>query len=259
MCGMNEAIANNNIGFTPVADPELEAMLKAGVHLGHSKSKNHPAMQPYIFGVRNTISVIDLTATKEKLAEAQEFLKKIAARGGLILLVGTRPAARQAILEVAGKTKMPYFTERWIGGTLTNFKVVSKRIEYMENLERQKASGELGKYTKKERMKKEEEIEKLKKNFDGLRNLKRIPDALFVVDITEDTTAVREAKIMGLPVIALVDTNSDASLINYPIPSNDDALSAVKLMVGKIGEAIEAGLQEGQKEAKKEEQKQENK
>lgn len=249
---MNETVVNSDIANIPAAaDHELEAMLKAGVHLGHAKSKNHPAMQPYIFGVRNTISVIDLTRTKEKLAEAQEFLKNVAARGGLILLVGTRPAARKTVLEVANKTKMPYFVERWIGGTLTNFKVVSKRVEYMENLERQKAEGELEKYTKKERMKKEEEITKLKKNFDGLRNLKRIPDAMFVVDITEDTTAVREAKKIRVPVVALVDTNSNAGLIDYPIPSNDDALSAVRYMVGRIGDAIEEGFREGQKQEQK--------
>lgn len=250
--GMNELVTNENTAsLPPVADPELEAMLKAGVHLGHAKSKNHPAMQPYIFGVRNTISVIDLTRTKEKLAEAQEFLKKIAARGGLILLVGTRPAARKSILEVAEKTKMPYFVERWIGGTLTNFKVISKRVEYLENLERQKAEGGLEKYTKKERMKKEEEIVKLKRDFDGLRNLKRIPDAMFVVDITEDTTAVREAKKTRVPVVALVDTNSNAGLIDYPIPSNDDALSSVRYMVGRIGDAIEEGLRESQKQEQK--------
>lgn len=226
---------------SPAEDPEVEEMLKAGIHLGHAKTKNHPSMQSYIFGVRNTISILDLIQTKEKLAAALEFVKQTAGRGGLILLVGTRPAGRKVIREVAGRTEMPYFTERWIGGTLTNFKVISKRVEYMERLEREKESGEFEKYTKRERMKKEEEIVRLRRFFDGLRPLKRLPDAVFVVDATHDTTAVREANRIKIPVVALVDTNSDASKIQWPIPSNDDALPAVRYMVGKIGQAIEDG------------------
>lgn len=245
MSTMGEIVTNEDLaGFPPVVDPEIEEMAKAGVHLGHSKSKSHPSMLPFVFGVRNTVSIIDLTKTKEKLAIALEFLRGIGAKGGTVLLVGTRPAARKGILGVAEKTKMPYYTERWIGGTLTNFKVISKRVEYMEKLEKEKATGEFSKYTKKERMKKEEEIEKLRKNFEGIRTLKRLPDAVFVVDITEDMTAVREAKRVKVPVVALVDTNSNVEVVDYPIPSNDDALSAVRYMVGRIGEAIESGQRE---------------
>ena len=228
------------------ADPELEAMMKAGVHLGHAKTKDHPSMKRYIFGVRNTISVIDLLQTKDALARAREFLSGIAARGGLILLVGTRPAACKAILDVAGKTQMPYFVERWIGGTLTNFKVIGKRVEYMEQLEREKASGELEKYTKKERMGKDEELVRLRKFFDGLRPLKRLPDAVFIVDTTYDDTAVREARRMKVPLVALVDTNANAAAVDYPIPSNDDALPAVRYMIGEIGAAIEEGQKRNQ-------------
>lgn len=236
-------VVNENMqGFSPMTDPELEEMLKAGVHLGHAKSKNHPAMQPYIFGVRNTISIIDLAQTKEKLAVALEFIRTVSARGGKILFVGTRPAARAIVLETARKTDMPYFVERWIGGTLTNFRVIAKRVEYMESLERGKVSGEFLKYTKFEQMKKDEETERLKKNFDGLRTLKKLPDAVFVVDITSDDTAVREARRMKIPIVALVDSNANADLANFPIPSNDDALPAVRYMVGRIGEAIEEGF-----------------
>ena len=233
---------NSSVEIIPPADPEVEAMLKAGVHLGHAKTKNHPSMQPYIFGVRNTISIIDLTKTKEKFAQALGFLKGVSSRNGLIILTGTRPAAKKIILEVAEKTKMPYFTERWIGGTLTNFKVISQRVEYMERLEKEKASGDFEKYTKKERMEKEEEIMRLRKIFDGLRTLKRLPDAVFIVDIIEDTTAVREARRMKIPIAALCDTNSPCDQVDYPIPSNDDSLPAVRYMVGRIGEAIEEGL-----------------
>lgn len=243
---MTETITDNllSLPLSSAVDSELEDMIKAGVHFGHAKSKTHPSMQPYIFGIRNTVSLLDLTKTKEKLNKALNFIKEVAAKNGLILLVGTRPAARKVIFAVAEKTKMPYFTERWIGGTLTNFKVISKRVEYMEELERAKTAGELVKYTKKERMKKEEEISKLNQNFNGLRNLKRLPDALFVVDITHDDTAIREARRIKIPIVALADTNSNADLVNYPIPANDDALPAVGYMVGRIGEAIEEGLRE---------------
>ena len=203
-------------------------------------------MQPYLFGVRNTVSVIDLASTKEKLGAAEEFIKGIAARGGLILLVGTRPAARKVIQELGERTRMPYFVERWIGGALTNFKVISKRVEYMERLEREKASGDFEKYTKKERMGKEEEIVRLRKIFDGIRTLKRLPEALFIVDTTHDTTAIREARRMKIPIVALADTNANASIIDYPIPSNDDALPAVRYMVERIGKAVEEGIKMGE-------------
>lgn len=224
-----------------ISDPEIEAMMQAGIHLGHAKTKNHPAMQPYLYGVRNTVALIDLVKTKEKLGSALEFVRDAVKKGGLILLVGTRPASRAIILEVAQKTGMPYFTERWIGGTLTNFKVIRQRVEYMERLEKEKATGELEKYTKRERMKKEEEIVRLKRFFDGLRTLRHPPQAVFVVDTTHDTTAVREARRAKIPLVALCDTNADISVIDHPIPSNDDALSAVRYMVGKIGGAIEEG------------------
>lgn len=240
---MTEVTTEKNTLLEPLApvDPELEAMMKSGVHMGHAKSKNHPSMAPFIFGIRNTISIIDLTATKEKLAKAIAFIKDVVGRGGLILLVGTKPAARGVIAEIGQKTKMPYFTERWIGGTLTNFKEIARRVEYLERLEKERASGDFEKYTKKERMKKEEEIQRLKKFFDGIRTLKRLPDAVCVIDITHDDTAVREARRKGIPIVALVDTNSNASLVDWPIPSNDDALPAIRYMMGKIGEAIEEG------------------
>ncbi|MBI2055938.1 MAG: 30S ribosomal protein S2 [Candidatus Sungbacteria bacterium] len=241
----------NNVASTGFSDPEIEQMLKAGVHLGHAKSKNNSSMGSYIFGVRNTISVIDLLKTKEKLAPALRFLKETALKGGMVLFVGTRPAARKIIPDIAEELGMPYFTERWIGGTLTNFKVISKRVEYMIELERALNSGELAKYTKWEQMQKAVELERLKRFFNGLRALKRLPDAVFVVDTTHDTTAVHEARKMKIPLVALVDTNADANKIDYPIPSNDDALSAVRYMIGRIGDAIREGKNEirGEKES----------
>ena len=237
---MND-IAIHNDEFASIASKEVESMLKAGIHLGHAKSKNHPAMKPYIYGVRNTIAIIDLMKTEEKLKKAVDFMRDIAVRGGLILLAGTRPGVRRVLLEVAEKTQMPYFVERWIGGTLTNYKMIHKRVEHMEMLEKEKESGGFDKYTKKERMKKEEEITRLKRFFDGLRRLTRMPDAVVVVDTTHDTTAVREARRLKIPVIALCDSNANADLIDFPIPSNDHALPAVTYMLGKFAQAIEEG------------------
>lgn len=216
-------------------------MIKAGVHLGHGRSKNHPSMKENIFGVRNLISIIDLTKTQEYLARALDFAKSVISKGGIILLVGTRPASRRPILRLSEETGLPYFVDRWIGGTLTNFKIIQKRIEYMENLEKEKASGGFEKYTKKERLRKTEEIEKLNKIFNGLRNLKKIPEALFVVDVTQDEIAVREAKKVKVPVIALVDTNANFQNVDYPIPANDDALPAIEYMVEKLALAIREG------------------
>lgn len=244
---MAEATMQENSALlSPIVDPEIEVMMKAGVHLGHAKGKTHPAMKPYIFGVRNTISVIDLTKTKEKLDTALEFIKGVASRGEQVLLVGTRPAARRAILEVIERVKMPYYIDRWIGGTMTNFEEISRRVAYLEQLEKGKGSGEWEKYTKKEQIERGKELERLKKNFEGIRSMKRMPGAVFIVDINEDVTAVREARRKKVPLVALVDTNSNVDLIDYPIPSSDDALPAVRYMVGRIAEAIE----EGQKQAK---------
>lgn len=234
----------------PVLDGELEEMMKAGIHLGHARGKNNPSMKAFIFGVRNNVSVIDLTKTQEGLQKALEFIKKVTARSGLVLLVGTRPAARKIIKEVAEKTRMPYLTERWIGGSLTNFKVISKRVEYMESLEKEKVAGGFEKYTKKERMQKGEEIIKLQKMFDGLRLMKKLPEAVFIVNVVEDDTAVREARRMKIPIVALVDTNSNCLGIDWLIPSNDDALPAVRYMVGKMGQAIEEG-HKSEQEAKR--------
>lgn len=225
-------------------DEELKAMMDAGVHFGHSKNKRHPEMQPYVWVIRNGIAVIDLTKTKQKLAEALLFLKSIAAKGGMVLFVGTRPAAKK-ILEGAGaELGMPYVTGRWIGGTLTNFKVIVKRIEMLMAMESQQQKGEFEKYTKKEQLRLREEINRLRGNFNGLRPLTRMPDALFVINVIEDDTAIREARRMGIPVVALVDTNANPDLVTHPIPSNDDAIPAIQYMVERAVEVMKEGKQQ---------------
>ena len=229
---------------TPVIQEngELDAMMKAGIHFGHAKSKNHPSMKPYIYGIRNTISVLDLTETKKALERAIDFLRQTASDGKMILFVGTRPAARAIVREIAQKTNMPFVTERWLGGTMTNFSVIRQRVEYLERLERERKTGEMEKYTKKERIEKTKEIERLEKNFAGLRAMTRQAEVLCVVNIGEDQTAVREARRKNIPIVALADTNSNITGIAYPIPSNDDALPAVRYMMERIGAAVEEGI-----------------
>lgn len=244
---MSENTIDNNIYVSAGNYTEIEDMIKAGVHLGHSKSKRNPAMSPYIFAARNNIEIIDLVKTKQMLDLALEFIKNLASHGKTILLVGTQPAAKKVIDEVSEETMMPRVSYRWIGGILTNFKVISKRIESLERLEREKATGEFEKYTKKEKGKLEEDIISLKINFDGLRLLKNLPDAIFVVNMVHDDLPIREATRMKIPVIALCDTNSNPKLVTYPIPSNDDALPAVRYMVGRIKEAILEGRRNIQK------------
>lgn len=215
-------------------------MLKAGVHFGHKTTKWSPKMAPFIFGVRNDIHIIDLEKTIIKLNEALAFVKKIAKANGVIVFVGTKKQAKAYVKEVASKANMPYVADRWIGGLLTNFSIISKQIRLMEQLESDLASGALDKYTKKERVMIEKKIKKLNQKFGGLRLLKKMPDAVFVTDINEDRIAVNEAREKNIPIIALADTNTDPGLVTYPIPANDDALSSIKIILNKIIEEYEA-------------------
>lgn len=197
-------------------------------------------MAPFIFGVRNDIHIIDLEKTIIKLNEALEFVKKLAKTNGIIVFVGTKKQAKAYIKEVAIKANMPYVADRWIGGLLTNFSIISKQIRLMEQLEADLKSGALDKYTKKERVMIEKKIKKLNQKFGGLRLLKKLPDAVFVTDINEDRIAVNEAREKNIPIIALADTNTDPGLVTYPIPANDDALSSIRIIVNKIAEEYEA-------------------
>lgn len=252
LCGIlfimpTTAIEDENKSMIAAEDIELQDMIDAGIHLGHSKNKRHPAMEQYIWTVRGSTSIIDLTKTKELLQRALEFLKSVAAGGGLVLFIGTRPAARDIIDETARSLDMPYASERWVGGTLTNFKVISKRVEMLIALEKKRAEGEFEKYTKKERIGFEKEIERLKRDFDGLRVMNRLPAAVFVTNVPHELTAVREALRMKIPVVALTDTNANPNLISFPIPSNDDAKSAVHYLLGRIQQAVRDGKEEGLK------------
>lgn len=225
-------------------DPEVEAMLKAGVHLGHARSKRNAGMVPFIWGVRNGIDIIDLTKTTEKLSEALAFLTASARQGRLLLFVGTRPAARDLVAKLAADLGHPYVNVHWIGGTLTNFSVISKRIQMLIAIEAEAASGGFEHLPKKERIRKTAELDRLRENFDGLRRLERLPDAIVIVDLSEDDLALREARRMKIPVVALTDTNTDPRSVSYPIPSNDDARPAITYMLEQMAEAIRQGQRE---------------
>jgi small subunit ribosomal protein S2 len=221
-----------------VSEELAQRMFEAGIHFGHKKSNWNPKMSPYVFGLKNNIYIIDLEKTMEELEKAINFIKEAKENDGKILFVENRSQSQFLVEETAKKCNMPYVTSRWIGGLMTNFKTIRKRVEHFLDLEKKKAGGELKKYTKKEQQKFDKEIEKLKKRFDGIRNLDKLPNALFVTSIKSQITPVREAKKKNIPVIGLVDTDSDPTIISYPIPSNDESISALKFMLEQIEEAL---------------------
>jgi small subunit ribosomal protein S2 len=216
----------------------LRELLEAGVHFGHQTRRWHPKMRRYIFGERDGIYIIDLTRTVVLLERARRFAYELAARGGVILFVGTKKQAKDAIKEVAESARMPYVNERWLGGLLTNFQTIGKRIERLHDLERQKQEGQLDLLPTKERMSLEAELRKLETNLSGVKNMERVPDAVFVADIKVEEIAVREARRLGIPTIGLVDTNCDPEAVDYPIPGNDDAMRSCGIVVRAIGGAV---------------------
>lgn len=215
-----------------------EEMMAQGVHLGHRTSKLHPKMESFILGIRNTVHVIDLEKTAQCLEEALSFIEELIKKGGRLLLVGTKPPLKKLVKEVAEDCGLPYVVERWLGGTFTNFGVIKKRIDYFKEMEEKEKKGEFDKYTKKEKIKIEKELQDLKRKFEGLKNLEEIPQAIFICDLNQDKLAQKEAKKKGVKVVAICDTNTDPSLADYPIPANDDALSSVKYILGKVKEVI---------------------
>lgn len=217
---------------------DINEMIKAGLNFGHRTSRLHPKMSPYIEGIKNTVHVIDLTKTAQKLEKALNFIQEIASQDKIILVVGTKIQVKELVKEMAEECDIPYVNERWLGGTLTNFPVVSKRVEYLKDLEKKKASGEWDKYTKKEKIKMNRDLSNLKIKFEGLKKLERVPDCLLVLDIKKDDLAVKESKMKGIKIVAITDTNTDPSLVDYSIPANDDAISSVKYILDKIKEVI---------------------
>ena len=219
----------------------MKALLESGVHFGHRTNKWNPKMRPYIFTERNGIHIIDLQQTVKLLDDAFNKVRDTVAAGGTILFVGTKRQAQETIQEEAERCGMPYVNQRWLGGTLTNWVTIQQRIIELTRLEKLFETGEINQLTKKEGLLIQREITRLQTRLSGIRNMKSLPDLLFVIDIEREDTAVREANLKGIPVIALVDTNCDPSDIDYVIPSNDDAIRAIKLLVGRMADAVIEG------------------
>jgi len=220
------------------AQISVEEMAQAGLHLGHRTSKIHPKMKEYIIGERNGVHMIDLEKTAVKLKEALNFVAKIVSEGKVLLLVGTKPQIKNIAKQIAIDCEIPYITERWLGGTFTNFATLKNRVNYFKDLEKKKESGELMKYTKKERADFDKEIKKLEIKFGGVKNVEKIPDAIFVLDMRKDDLAVKEARKKNVTVIGIADTNIDPTIADLAIPANDDAISAVKYILEKLKETI---------------------
>lgn len=232
---------------------ELTRLLEAGVHFGHQAKRWNPKMEKFIFGKRSGIYIIDLEKTLFKLKEAQGFLKNIVKEGKNILFVGTKKQAQGIIKEVAEGLKMPYVVERWVGGLLTNFEVVSLRIAKFKELLKAREEGKFNKLPKKEVVRLNRELQRMERNFSGLKDVRDLPGALFVVDPKKESLPVKEAKKLNIPVVALIDTDSDPEVIDYPIPGNDDALKSIRVVVSLIVDSLGEFITQREEERKNKE------
>ncbi|RKY30304.1 MAG: 30S ribosomal protein S2 [Candidatus Omnitrophota bacterium] len=224
----------------------LKELLENGVYFGHPTRQFDPRIRPFLYGKRQGIYIIDIEKTLQKLKEAASFLKKIASQNKIILIVGTKKQAQAIVKEIGEKCDLPYVNYRWIGGTLTNFQTIRKRIERLEEIEEMEESGKLDLYTKKEKAMILKEKEELIKKFGGIRKMKEYPAALLVVDVKREANAIKEAKKLGIPVVGIVDTNGNPDSVDYPIPANDDGLKSLRLILTKLGESILEGKAEAQ-------------
>ncbi len=235
------------------SEVDVKKLFEAGAHFGHKTSRWHPKMAQYIHSKRGGIHVIDLNKTALCLERALDFISRLASENKQVLVVGTKRQAKDIIKNLANETKMPYVTERWLGGTLTNWTTIGSRVKHLKDLEARMASGELAnKYNKLEVQRFQEEIDGLNISYGGVKELNGRPGAVFVVDTIHDNIAVREANKLGIPVIAITDTNSDPSVIDYPIPANDDAIKTIQLIADYIKASIEAGRLKAKPEVKPE-------
>ena len=221
----------------------MKQLLEAGVHFGHHTRRWNPKMKEYIFTERNGIYIIDLQKTVKKIDEAYYFIRDLAMDGGTVLFVGTKKQAQESIEQEAKRCEMYYVNQRWLGGMLTNFKTIQSRINKLRKIEKMEADGDFELLPKKEVIKLKAEQEKLEKNLGGIKEMRKLPSAMFVVDPRKEHIAILEAKALGIPVVAIVDTNCDPDEADYPIPGNDDAIRAVKLIASKIADAVLEGRQ----------------
>lgn len=228
----------------------LRELLEAGVHLGHHTKRWNPKMARYIFGARNNVHIIDLRITQKLFHQAYETIENVVARGGQVLFVGTKRQATEVIAEEAARCGMHYVTHRWLGGTLTNFATIRNTVERMKTIDGMRKDGTFDGFVKKERLKIDKEYEKLVKYVGGIKDMEVLPSAIYIVDPHKEYNAVAEAKRIGIPVISLIDTNSDPDEIDLPIPGNDDAIRTIKLITSKMADAVNAGLKRRKEGAK---------
>jgi small subunit ribosomal protein S2 len=219
----------------------MKALLESGVHFGHRTNKWNPGMKPYIFTERNGIHIIDLQQTVKAINVAYNIVRDSVSNGGIVMFVGTKRQAQETVRDEAMRCGMPFVTERWLGGMLTNWSTMHQRILELDRMEKLFATGDIEKLTKKEALLIQREINRLNLRLSGVRTMARVPDVIFVIDVEREYAAVHEANLLKIPVIALVDTNCDPSYVDYVIPSNDDAIRAIKLMVSKMADAVEEG------------------
>jgi small subunit ribosomal protein S2 len=235
-------MSNHSEQTSTVTIPSLLELLKAGVHFGHLKSKWHPKMSPFIFSSRSGVHIINLEVTRQQLENAMRYISETVAKGGTILFVGTKKQVAELIKAKAEEVGMPYVHQRWIGGLLTNYSVISKMINRHGELGEKISSGKLDSLTKKDRLSLTREFNRLEEVVGGISKLNKIPDAVFLIDLKREKTALAEARKMNVPIVALCDTNVNPQKVNYPIASNDDAVGALKLMLDLLGEAVKEGI-----------------
>jgi small subunit ribosomal protein S2 len=221
-----------------MAQLSMKELLESGVHFGHQTRRWNPKMKRYIYGARNGIYIVDLHQTIKLFEDALDYVKKVAEDGGTVLFVGTKKQAQAAVKEAAQRSGQYWVSERWLGGTLTNWKTIQARINRLKELDRMQADGYFDRLPKKEALKRTEEREQLNRFLEGIRNMQALPAVMFIVDLNKESIAVKEAKKLNIPIVAIVDTNCDPDLADYVIPGNDDAIRAIRLVTGKMSEAI---------------------
>ena len=224
-----------------MAKISIQTLLDAGAHFGHQKRRWNPKMKPFIFGARGDIYILDLKQSLMGMDQAYTFVSNVAKNGGSVLFVGTKKQAQEAVADAANRCGMPYVNSRWLGGMLTNFVTIRSRVTRMEELEAMEADGRMALLPKKEQILLRKELSKLQLNLNGIRNMKRVPDAIFVIDTNREEIAIREAHRLNIPVVGTLDTNCDPDDVEYGIPANDDAIRSVKLLADFIADAVVAG------------------
>jgi small subunit ribosomal protein S2 len=238
---VQEAVQPGDVESQVTRRITMKALLEAGVHFGHQKRRWNPKMDQFIFAQRNGIHIIDLAKTLGKIEEAAEFLTTVAAKGKKILFVGTKKQAQDTIISEAERSNCLYISNRWLGGTLTNFRTIQSRIDHLVNLEARRENGDFNQLTKKESLGYDEQIRKLNRNLSGIKEMTEMPGAILIIDIGKEEIAVKEARRVGIPIVALVDSDCNPELIDHPVPGNDDAIRSIRLVTGRMSDAIIEG------------------